>query len=176
GQLFSEHSRVAELLSSYARTAVQQRHLLQRAAKLAANWPTLTVAQMRLLLSGLVQRIVVHLDSIDIQVLPNGLAGVLRDAASPEEIPAAIAAPQERPIVLSIQAQFRRVGLGIKILVDGPALAGQASKADQKLGKLIARAHHLSNELAESSSERLADLAQAAGLTSSYFTRVLRLV
>jgi hypothetical protein len=175
GQLFSEPSRVAELLSFCVRTAVQQRELLQRAAKLAADWPTLTVAQMRFLLSGLIQRIVVHLDSIDIQLLPNGIAAVLRDASSPEPIPAAAAAAEEPPIVLSIPAQFRRVGLGIKILVDGPALPGQASKADPKLVKLIARAHHLSNELAKGSSERLADLAQAAGLTSSYFTRVLRL-
>jgi hypothetical protein len=175
GQLFSEPSRVAELLSFCVRTAVQQRELLQRAAKLAADWPTLTVAQMRLLPSGLVQRIVVHLGSVDIQLLPNGIAAVLGDPASPDQIPAAVAAPEEPPIILSIPTQFRRVGLGIKILVDGPALAGQASKADPKLVKLIARAHHLSNELAESSSERLADLAQAAGLTSSYFTRVLRL-
>jgi len=41
--------------------------------------------------------------------------------------------------------------------------------------KLITRAHHLSNKLAESSSEYLAEIAQAEGLTSSYFTRVLRL-
>jgi hypothetical protein len=42
-------------------------------------------------------------------------------------------------------------------------IEGQASKADPKLVKLIARAHHFSNELAESSADRLADVAQAAG-------------
>jgi hypothetical protein len=61
------------------------------------------------------------------------------------------------------------------MLVEGPGLPGQASKADPKLIKLIARAHHLGNKLAESSSEYLVEVAQAEGLTSSYFTRVLRL-
>jgi hypothetical protein len=61
------------------------------------------------------------------------------------------------------------------MLVEGQALPGQSSKADPKLIKLIARAHLLSNRLADSSSEYLADVAQAQALTSSYFTRVLRL-
>jgi len=39
----------------------------------------------------------------------------------------------EQPVVLSIPAEFRRVGLGIRRLVDGQALPGQGSKADPKL-------------------------------------------
>jgi hypothetical protein len=61
------------------------------------------------------------------------------------------------------------------MLIPGKGSPGQADKADPKLIKLIARAHLLSNRLAESSSEYLADVAQTQGLTSSYFTRVLRL-
>ena len=82
----------------------------------------------------------------------------------------------EQPIVLSVPAQFRRVRLGIRMLVDGQALPGQASKADPKLVKLIARAHLLNHKLAESSRETLADVAHDEGFTSSYFTRVLRLI
>ena len=61
------------------------------------------------------------------------------------------------------------------MLVEGPALPGQAVKADPKLVKLIARAHLLCTKIAGSDSESLAEIAQGAGLTGSYFTRVVRL-
>jgi DNA invertase Pin-like site-specific DNA recombinase len=175
GQFFSEPARLAETLAHHLGTAAQQRRLLQRAAALAANWSTLPAAQLRTMLTALVQRIVVAVDRMDIQLLPSRIVAVLRNGSSPEPIPTAAAPSEEQPIVLSVPAQFRRVGLGIRLLVGGEALPGQASKADPKLIKLIARAHLLSNKLAESSGEYLADVAQGEGLTSSYFTRVLRL-
>ena len=61
------------------------------------------------------------------------------------------------------------------MVIDETASPGRASKPDPKLIKLIARAHLLKNRLAESSSVYLADVAQREKLTSSYFTRVLRL-
>jgi hypothetical protein len=61
------------------------------------------------------------------------------------------------------------------MVIDETASPGRASKPDPKLIKLIARAHLLKNKLADSSSVYLADVAQGEKLTSSYFTRVLRL-
>jgi len=129
----------------------------------------------RSLLAALIRRIVVSLDGMDIHLLPTRIAALLRNGSLAGPIPGAVPEPEEQPIILSVPAQFRRVGLGIRMLVDGPALAGQVSKVDPKLVKLIVRAHNLGNKLAESSSEHLADVARAEGLTSSYFTRVLRL-
>jgi DNA invertase Pin-like site-specific DNA recombinase len=174
GEFFSEHSRLAELLSPFVRTAAQQRHLLQRAAEFAASWPGLSAMQQRPLLLSLIHRIVVRVDTVELQQLPSCIANILQRASSSATSETS-ADPKERPIVLSFPAQFRRVGLGIRMLIEGKAPVGQASKADPKLVKLIARAHQFSNELAESGSERLADVAQAAGLTSSYLTRLLRL-
>jgi AraC-like DNA-binding protein len=130
--------------------------------------------QQRPLLLSLTYPILVRVDTAELQLLPSRITAVLKGVSS-DAISERSDALHERPIVLSVPAQFRRVGLGIRMLIEGKALAGQASKADPKLVKLIARAHHFSNELAESSSGRLADVAQAAGLTSSYFTRLLRL-
>jgi site-specific DNA recombinase len=166
-QFFSEPSRLIEILSQKVETAVQQRRLLQRAAELGANWPTLTAAQIRQLLTALIRRIVLGLDGVDIQLLPSRVGAVLQNKSSSGPIPVAATEPEEQPIVLSVPAQFRRAGLGIRLLVDGPPSAGQASKADPTLVKLIARAHHLSSKLAASSSEYLAEIAQAEGLTSS---------
>jgi AraC-like DNA-binding protein len=130
--------------------------------------------QQRPLLLSLTYPILVRVDTAELQLLPSRITAVLKGVSS-DAISERSDALHERPIVLSVPAQFRRVGLGIRMLIEGKALAGQASKADPKLVKLIARAHQFSNELAESGSERLADVAQAAGLTSSYLTRLLRL-
>ncbi len=127
------------------------------------------------MLIPLIQSIIVSLDGVGIQLLPSRVAAVLRNDSSSGPIPAGASERKEQPTMLSVPAQFRRVGLGIRILVEGPGLPGQAFRADPKLVKLIARAHRLSRKLAESSSEYLAAVAEAEGLTSSYFTRVLRL-
>jgi site-specific DNA recombinase len=175
GQFFSEPARIAELLSEQVGTAAQQRRLLHRAAELGANWSTLTAAQLRPMLTAMIQSIVINLDQVHIHLLPSRIATMLRNDSAPDPTGAASVEPDERPIILSVPAQFRRVGLGLRMLVDRRSLPGQAAKADPKLVKLIARAHHLSSKLAESSCETLAEIAQAEGLTSSYFTRVLRL-
>lgn len=175
GQFFSEPARIAEILSQQVETAAQQRRLLRRAAELGANWPMFTATQLRPIIAAMIRHIVVRTDRVDIQLLPSRVTAVLRNDSSSGPIPAAGTEVQEQPVVLSVPAQFKRLGLGIRMLVDGQVLPGQASKADPKLVKLIARAHLLSNKLAESSHETLANVAHGAGFTSSYFTRVLRL-
>jgi DNA invertase Pin-like site-specific DNA recombinase len=174
GQLLSEPARLFEALAPYVETAAQQRQMLHRAAELAANWSALKPMPLRRMLAALIQRIVVHIDRVDIQLLPGRLAALLRDAL-PVRSSAGSTEGKEQPLVLSVPAQLRRVGFGIRMLIDQAAAPGHAAKADPKLIKLIVRAHLLSNKLAESSNEHLADLARQERLTSSYFTRVLRL-
>ena len=173
-QFFSEPARLAEILAPQVETAAQQRQLLQRANELVANSSMMTATQMRTMFTALVRRIVVGLDNVDIQLLPNRVAAALR-GQSPERASGSSAESDEQPIVLSVPAELRRIGFGLRMLVEGPVLPGQAAKADPKLIKLIARAHLLSNKLAESSSDNLAEVAQREGLTGSYFTRLLRL-
>jgi site-specific DNA recombinase len=173
GQLLSEPAQIFEVLAPQVETAAQQRHMLHRAAELAANWSELRPIQLRPMLAALIRRIVVHIDRIDIHLLPNRLAAVLRDESSWLTSPDT--ADEQQPLILSVPAQLRRVGFGIKILIDEASARGHAAKADSKLIKLIARAHLLNKKLVESSSDYLADLAQDQRMTSSYFTRVLRL-
>ena len=126
------------------------------------------------MLAALIKRIVVRVERIDLLLLPSRIAGLLRDG-SPGPASASTEPVNEQPVVLSVPVQLRRVGFGIKMLIDETASPGRAARPDPKLIKLIVRAHLLSNKLAESSNEHLADLARRERLTSSYFTRVLRL-
>jgi site-specific DNA recombinase len=174
GQFLSEPARIAETLPAQVETAAEQRFLLQRAAELSVNWLALTVVQRRRIIVALVDRIVVAIDRVEIHLLPSHLAAVLRDASS-QPIAAGPAEQHEQPILLSVPAQFRRAGLGIRMLVEEGGLPGWAAKADPKLVKLIARAHLFHQKLAESTGEQLDQVAKGLGLTSSYLTRVLRL-
>jgi hypothetical protein len=172
GQLLSEPARVAEALAGSFGSAAQQRHLLQRAAALAATWPELRAVQMRAMLVAMIERIVVGADRVDIALLPSRLAAVLREEA-PE--PPATDTDPEQPVLLSSPARFRRAGLGIRMLIDGPGSPGRAAKPDPKLIKLLARAHLFHRKLGESSAAHLDDIATGLGLTRSYLTRVVRL-
>jgi site-specific DNA recombinase len=174
GQFFSEPARIADALPVQIETAAEQRHLLQRAAELSANWPALTAVRRRRIIAALVDRIVVAVDRVEFHLLPSHLAAVLRDASS-QPIAARPAEQHEQPILLSVPAQFRRAGLGIRMLVEEGALPGWAAKADPKLVKLIARAHLFHQKLVESTSEYLDEVARGLGFTSSYLTRLLRL-
>jgi site-specific DNA recombinase len=174
GQFLSEPAKVFEALAPHVETAAQQRHMLHRAAELAANWPALKPSQLRSILAALIQRVVVRVARIDIHLLPSRIAGLLRDG-SPGPASASTEPDKEQPVVLSVPVQLRRVGFGIKMLIDETASPGRAARPDPRLIKLIARAHLLNSKLAESKSENLMALAQCQRMTSSYFTRVLRL-
>jgi DNA invertase Pin-like site-specific DNA recombinase len=172
GELLSGPARLSEALACCIETAGQQQHLQQRAAELAASWSTLSASRLRPMLATVIERIVVRPERVDIQLLPSRLGALLLDKSCR---PTSTADNDERPIILSAPAQLRRVGRGIKMVIDEAAASGRAAKPDAKLIKLIARAYLFNNRLAESSSEYLADVAQRDRITSSYFTRVLRL-
>jgi len=129
---------------------------------------------LRPILAALIQRVIVRVERIDLLLLPSRIAGLLRDG-SPGPASASIEPEQEQPLVLSVPVSLRRVGFGIKMLIDETASPGRAARPDPRLIKLIARAHLLNSKLAESKSEHLMELAQSQRMTSSYFTRVLRL-
>jgi site-specific DNA recombinase len=174
GQFLSEPARLFEALAPQVETAAQQRHMLHRATELAATWSELKPVQSRPMLAALIKRIVVRVERIDLLLLPSRIAGLLRDG-SPGPASASTELEKEQPVVLSVPVQLRRVGFGIKMLIDETASPGRAARPDPRLIKLIARAHLLNSKFAESKSENLMALAQCQRMTSSYFTRVLRL-
>jgi hypothetical protein len=172
GELLSDPAQLSDALTSYIETAAQQQHLQHHAAELAVTWSTLPASHLRPILATTIARILVWPERVDIQLRPSRLGALLLE--KPYR-PTSTADDDEQPITLSAPAQLRRIGLGIRMVLDEAAAPGRATKPDPKLIKLIARAYLFNNKLAESGSEHLADVAQSERLTSSYFTRVLRL-
>ncbi len=84
-----------------------------------------------------------------------------------------IALPDQPVLVLTIAAQLKRTGIEKKLLIGGTNKPSR-SKADTGLLKLIARAHEL-QEIFTRGGRPISEMAEEAGLSSSYFTRMLRL-
>ena len=81
--------------------------------------------------------------------------------------------PDQPVLVLTIAARLKRTGMEKKLLI-GAADKGSGTKADPGLLKLIARAQEL-QEIFTRGGRPISEMAQEAGLSSSYFTRMLRL-
>jgi IS1 family transposase len=100
------------------------------------------------------------------------LADILR---SGEKIGATepMALPDQPVLVLTIAARLKRTGMEKKLLIGGTNKRS-GTKADAGLLKRIARAHEL-QEIFTRGGRPISEMAEAAGVSSSYFTRVLRL-
>jgi DNA invertase Pin-like site-specific DNA recombinase len=151
----------------------ERRAILDRAASLSREWPKLAGAEARRILLGLLTRVSLHADRIDLHVLPGQLPQLLSDASrkvprDPE--PNALAGP---PMILTVQASLRRAGKEMTIVVGAEPTA--APTADPAMLRLILRARALWSKVQRGEVAGLGELAVQEGVSGSYATRVIRL-
>ena len=146
----------------------KQRRLSTRAAEIGNSWPQLPATRQRALLTGLIERVDIRTDRIDILLRPTRL-GALLDVAPP--LPSAA---EDQTQILSVPAQLRRCGREIKMLIDGTDRFATA-KPDARLIKLLIRAQRFNTALLGSDGVRFSELAKREGVSPSYFTRLIRL-
>jgi len=146
-----------------------QRRLIARAAEIGKSWPQLPAARQRALLTGLVERIDIGANQIDIHVRARGLGALLDVAATPFR-----GAADDETQTLSVPVRRRQSGREITMLIDR-ADPLSAAKPDARLIKLLIRAHHFNATLAGSGGTPFAALAKQEGVSPSYFTRLVRL-
>lgn len=165
GFLAHRTAAFAALQAAGISDAAQQQHLLRRADDLQQRFAKLTSAEQRLILAQLLRHIELSSDAVALHLLPAGL--VRRLAGNPmQPVPEGV-----KTLMLAMPAQLRRVGLEMKLLVEGQA---PKSAPDTCLQQLIAKAHALRERML---AEQLGvgELAELEGLTGSYVTRLLRL-
>ena len=162
------HGALAERISQ----AHEIETLIAEASSLAARWPRMPSVEKRQRLQGLIARITLKPDGLEIGIRAAHLAAILRRG---EEIGTCepMALPDQPVLVLTIAARLKRTGMEKKLLI-GAANKRSGTKADASLLKLIARAHEL-QEIFTRGGRPISEMAQEAGLSSSYFTRMLRL-
>jgi len=104
-----------------------QRRVVARATEVGKSWPELPGMRRRAVLTGLIQRIDIGADQIDIHFRPTRL-GALLDVATP--LPSAT---DDETQTLSVPIQLRRAGREITIRIDGtdPFATAKPDAADQ---------------------------------------------
>ena len=145
------------------------RPLVTRAAETAKSWPELPRARQRAFLAALIERINVGVGQIDIHFCPRRLAALVDITATP--LPSAT---EEEIQTLCIRVRLRRSGREMRLLIEGTDPFSQA-KPDARLIKLLIRARRFNTTLVDSEGVPFAALAKHAGVSPSYFTRLVRL-
>ncbi|HSE77243.1 MAG TPA: recombinase family protein, partial [Alphaproteobacteria bacterium] len=140
---------------------------------LAGRWPALAPAERRAILAGLVARIDLMRETLEIRILPGRLLAVLRDQTDWRERiqPGAANGPT---LTITVVARLRRTGRDLRLLIDG-ASGGPRRKPDHSLCRILAQAYHYNAMVMRSDGRTMAALAAQAGVGGSYFTRILRL-
>ncbi|MGD9740493.1 MAG: recombinase family protein [Geminicoccaceae bacterium] len=159
-----------------AATDLPQRNaVIAAAAALAGRWLDEPGSIRRGLLQQLVRRITVHRKVIEVAVVPSAIPAVVtNDSLALDAGDTAAASDDEPTITLAVPARLQRTGMEMRLLVEG-AGGGPRGQPERSLLRLLARAHHFNTMLLDGQGRTMIDLASEAGVTPSYFTRVLRL-
>ncbi|MEQ9015747.1 MAG: recombinase family protein [Marinovum algicola] len=141
--------------------------LVDAAADLADRWSALPSAERRRILLSVIDRLTVEDGRIVVVLTRDGLIAVLGGS------PPAGHPSSSDPIVLTIPVRLRRVGKERRLLFAGGSAERRAP--DTTLHRLIARAQSYRALVLAGDGRSIAELAAAAGVSTSYFARTLRL-
>ena len=170
----SDESLVLEGIHSRIEAASEQQRLVSLAASLADEWNKLTAPAVHALLCALIVRIEVLPKRVDIHLVPEQLTMEL--FMDPQNVTPAATCPENTPrMTLSVPAELKRAGMGMKMIIETRDANGKKTRPDLSLVKLIIKAHALNRELVNSNGASLATIARREGLTGSYVTRIVRL-
>jgi len=142
--------------------------LIEQSADLARRWPTLPAARKRTILHALISRIDVRSDRVEIAICPAMIAQITKPDL--ERLPARSTGLTE---VLAVPARIRRTGMETRLLIESAQSDGW--QPDRSLMRLLGQARRFHDMVAQNTNMSVVELAAAAGVTRSYFTRVFRL-
>ncbi len=163
---------VHEALGATEVSSIAGQRIVEDAHALAASWSELTPDRKRAILCRLIDRVIARPDTIDVAVRPTVIADVTAETFEPIE--RAQATSDQAPIVLSIPARLKRVGMETKLVLDGPP-GRSPREPDRSLLRLIAQAHRYREIMMTAQGKTVAELAASVGVGSSYYTRLVKL-
>ena len=163
---------LANAINEQVDDAGKLQHLIFRAKKLSKEWECMPPSENRNILLLLILRIDLSDKSTVIRMSPNQLLKLLLDGPDNCQ-PASNGSHKEQPLILRVEYDLRRCGLGMRMLIDGRP-AGNRREPNDKLVRLIAWAHLVKQRLTEEGLS-LAEIARQQGCGRSYLTRLVRL-
>ncbi len=165
-----------EALVPRALPAHEVETLITDASMLAERWPRLSTIERRRWLQVFIIGVTLHPEKLEIRVHTGYLAESLPcdDLVNAGELNALSCSRSEGSVlVLTVAARLKRTGMEKKLLIDG-ANPPSGHQVDPSLLKRIARAHEL-QAIFTRGGQSMAEMAAAAGVSSAWFTRLLRL-
>ena len=141
------------------------------AAGLADQLAQQPSAQTRELLRVLVTRIDMRSDKVEIHLLPERIGSILAGNASALS-PATAVVEAAPTLTISAAARLKRTGMEMKMLIESSH--ARKGKPDPSLVKLIVKAQQLKEQFIPGG-KSLGSLADSAGVSRSYFTRLVKL-
>jgi uncharacterized protein YicC (UPF0701 family) len=178
GRIHAFLTNEQQLLNAYKHEqfdATQQRTLIQMAQQHAAHWSKLSPATQRDFLHRSIERITVKEKEIGIHIKQHALIqALLPQEDRSKRLSKDETHETEHCIVLTVQAQLKRCGLEVRLVIAGEEMKTESTRPNQALIKAIARGRHWYEQLTSHGKVSLTDLAIASGVNDTYTSRVLR--
>ena len=157
------------LIAATGADPVHIRSTIALLATTASRWSSLDRAKRISLYDRLVAGISVRSDEVDIAVRP----AALLDLADPVS-QTARSTTEDTLHHLTVPARLKRVGMEMRLLFEVPH-RGPTPKPDRSLLRLLGQAHRFREMLLRGDGSTMAELAEEAGVTPSWFSRIVRL-
>ncbi|TNE42013.1 MAG: recombinase family protein [Alphaproteobacteria bacterium] len=170
---FGDEAAILGTGAADIRDLASQQQFLGKIRHLRESWSKLELAKIRQILLLLIDRVEVFEDHVDIRIDRNALPMVDREGGPiRKEKGVGKAADIE---ILHIPAKLKRTGMEMRMLVDGATARDSAQKPDRSLVRLLAQAKMFQERALQNETCTIGQLAKEAGVSDSYFTRILRL-
>ena len=166
----------------------ERRQLAAALAEFAQSWPDLQASEKVATLKFLISGIIVTASTVDITLRVDAVVELARNpngcpseglAWSRKALHAEASSENkedstDETLTLTVPAFFKRVGMEMRHLV-GVSGSPMSGKPDHSLMRIVAQAHRFRELLTRGNDRTFAEMADECGVTTSYFTRILRL-
>lgn len=169
-QFLSDREHVAQAVSAHYPDAIEQQSLLDKASLLAKKLTMAASGETRTILLALISQIEIGDSEIAIFIDSSNLAHALRHHDG-SMIDLAKAKSKDN-IKITITAQLKRAGLGMRLIVEGASK--QQGQPNASILKLLAKAQRYQSLLINGNGQSLAKIAGQEGVSATHFTHVLR--
>jgi hypothetical protein len=169
-QFFASRAEVAAAISEFDLPAATQEAMLTRATDLVSGWVGRTGQDHRHLVTSIVDAVIVCDGHIELRLKTSEIAAALYPG---EENPLrrGFEGTSSGQLMLLIEAQLKRAGKGVRLIVG----AGAPAKPDDGLIRLLAQAFDARDQLFSGQYDSVEDMAAQLGTSGTYVTSLVRL-
>jgi DNA invertase Pin-like site-specific DNA recombinase len=169
GKFFGSMDRVAAMLCPADQDLETTRALLEAGQRFANRLTVEPTSVLRKMLSGIVIRVTIHQESIDIHVAKEETrARLLNHEGIPDP------GPHEQPVVLTVAIKLKRCGGEMRLIIPGCASIDRQRQPVSSLIKAVSRANEWVRRMESGEYKHQLALAKATGLEPRYINSILR--